>query len=54
MIDVLKPIHIAINRQGIEYFFTIKDLAMQPLNFDIRPLIRTSNSGDHLFMRTLS
>jgi len=33
MIESLGPIHIEINRQGIEYFFTIKDLAITATKF---------------------
>lgn len=33
MIEALRPIHIIINRQGIEYFFTIKDLAITATKF---------------------
>jgi len=33
VIEVLGPIHTTINRQGIEYFFTIKDLAIAATKF---------------------
>jgi len=33
MIDALKPIHIATNRQGIEYFFTVNDHAIAATKF---------------------
>ena len=33
VIDVLKPIHIETNQQGIEYFFTIKDLGIAAAKF---------------------
>ena len=33
VIEALGPIHIAINQKGIEYFFTIKDLAIAASKF---------------------
>ena len=33
MIEALGPIDTTINRQGIEYFFTIKDLAIDATKF---------------------
>ena len=33
VIEAIGPIHTAINRQGIEYFFTIKDLAIDAARF---------------------
>ena len=33
IVDALGPIHTTINRQGIEYFFTIKDLAIAAAKF---------------------
>jgi len=33
VIEALGPIHTTINRQGIEYFFTIKDLAIAATKF---------------------
>ena len=33
MIEELGPIHTTINQQGIEYFFTIKDLSIDAAKF---------------------
>ena len=33
MIEALGPIHTTINQQGLEYFFTIKDLAITAAKF---------------------
>lgn len=44
MIEALGPIHTTIIRQGIEYFFTIKDLAIAATKFQYQ----TSNPNIQL------